>query len=210
MAQSAQTRLYRSIHHTDSQGNRRSISPATRHSLFQVTKGSDVIPFYSMPEFEQWQASTPNWQKWKCKYYKGLFPPLRSSSRSTFLCENSQVWVLRLRKKRRNTFPTWNDIVSSSNTIRSKTIWPFSWHSIVLWVTIERIGSNGTPKTSINAENRIYRRIISIGKIPSRSISMISSTKNWCSSPSPAQNVRFPASWYESLSVGDSSRFSLL
>jgi DNA topoisomerase-2 len=25
-----------------------------------------------MPEFEQWQASTPNWQKWKCKYYKGL------------------------------------------------------------------------------------------------------------------------------------------
>jgi DNA topoisomerase-2 len=26
-----------------------------------------------MPEFEQWQASTPNWQKWKCKYYKGFF-----------------------------------------------------------------------------------------------------------------------------------------
>ncbi|CAF4129449.1 unnamed protein product, partial [Rotaria sp. Silwood2] len=37
-----------------------------------VTKGNDVIPFYSMPEFEQWQASTRNWQKWKCKYYKGL------------------------------------------------------------------------------------------------------------------------------------------
>ncbi|CAF3762190.1 unnamed protein product [Adineta steineri] len=40
--------------------------------ILKVTKGSDVIPFYSMPEFEQWQASTPNWQKWKCKYYKGL------------------------------------------------------------------------------------------------------------------------------------------
>ncbi|CAF0743650.1 unnamed protein product [Rotaria sordida] len=40
--------------------------------ILKVTKGNDVIPFYSMPEFEQWQASTPNWQKWKCKYYKGL------------------------------------------------------------------------------------------------------------------------------------------
>jgi DNA topoisomerase-2 len=39
----------------------------------QVTKGNDVIPFYSMPEFEQWQSSTPNWTKWKCKYYKGFF-----------------------------------------------------------------------------------------------------------------------------------------
>ncbi|CAF2092079.1 unnamed protein product [Rotaria magnacalcarata] len=40
--------------------------------ILKVTKGNDVIPFYSMPEFEQWQSSTPNWQKWKCKYYKGL------------------------------------------------------------------------------------------------------------------------------------------
>jgi len=40
--------------------------------ILKVTKGNEVIPFYSMPEFEQWQTSTPNWQKWKCKYYKGL------------------------------------------------------------------------------------------------------------------------------------------
>ncbi|CAF3730269.1 unnamed protein product [Adineta steineri] len=40
--------------------------------ILKVTKGSEVISFYSMPEFEQWQASTPDWQKWKCKYYKGL------------------------------------------------------------------------------------------------------------------------------------------
>ncbi|CAF0793170.1 unnamed protein product [Rotaria sordida] len=40
--------------------------------ILKVSKGSEVISFYSMPEFEQWQSSTPNWQKWKCKYYKGL------------------------------------------------------------------------------------------------------------------------------------------
>lgn len=26
--------------------------------------------FYSMPEFEEWQRSTPDWHKWKVKYYK--------------------------------------------------------------------------------------------------------------------------------------------
>ena len=41
--------------------------------ILKVTKSSETISFYSMPEFEQWQSSTPNWQKWKCKYYKGLF-----------------------------------------------------------------------------------------------------------------------------------------
>ncbi|CAF2365861.1 unnamed protein product [Rotaria sp. Silwood2] len=40
--------------------------------ILKVSKGSEVLSFYSMPEFEQWQTSTPNWQKWKCKYYKGL------------------------------------------------------------------------------------------------------------------------------------------
>ncbi|CAF3850431.1 unnamed protein product, partial [Rotaria magnacalcarata] len=40
--------------------------------ILKVSKGSEVISFYSMPEFEQWQAATPDWQKWKCKYYKGL------------------------------------------------------------------------------------------------------------------------------------------
>jgi hypothetical protein len=33
-----------------------------------------------MPEFEQWQASTPNWQKWKCKYYKGFFSSYKTNN----------------------------------------------------------------------------------------------------------------------------------
>ncbi|CAF1167473.1 unnamed protein product [Adineta ricciae] len=40
--------------------------------ILKVSKGSEMFSFYSMPEFEQWQAATPDWQKWKCKYYKGL------------------------------------------------------------------------------------------------------------------------------------------
>ncbi|CAF4280698.1 unnamed protein product [Rotaria sp. Silwood2] len=31
--------------------------------ILKITKDNYVIPFYSIPEFEQWQASTPNWQK---------------------------------------------------------------------------------------------------------------------------------------------------
>ena len=40
--------------------------------ILKVSKGSETISFYSMPEFDQWQTSTPDWQKWKCKYYKGF------------------------------------------------------------------------------------------------------------------------------------------
>lgn len=28
--------------------------------------------FYSVPEFEEWQKQTPDWNTWKIKYYKGL------------------------------------------------------------------------------------------------------------------------------------------
>jgi hypothetical protein len=39
-----------------------------------------------MPEFEQWQAATPNWEKWKCKYYKGLFSFLFSRKKNNNFC----------------------------------------------------------------------------------------------------------------------------
>ena len=40
--------------------------------IVKVSKGKNEIPFYSMPEFEEWQSNTENWQTWKLKYYKGL------------------------------------------------------------------------------------------------------------------------------------------
>ncbi|THD20341.1 DNA topoisomerase 2-beta [Fasciola hepatica] len=40
--------------------------------IVKVFKGSRELPFYSLPEFEEWQKSTPNWHTWRIKYYKGL------------------------------------------------------------------------------------------------------------------------------------------
>ena len=37
-----------------------------------MTKGQEEIPFFSLPEFEQWKAVTDNHHTWKVKYYKGL------------------------------------------------------------------------------------------------------------------------------------------
>ena len=38
----------------------------------QVSKGREEKAFFSLPEFERWQASTENHHTWKVKYYKGL------------------------------------------------------------------------------------------------------------------------------------------
>ncbi|VDK31554.1 unnamed protein product [Taenia asiatica] len=40
--------------------------------IVKVFKGKQEIAFYSIPEFEEWQKSTPNWHTWRVKYYKGL------------------------------------------------------------------------------------------------------------------------------------------
>lgn len=40
--------------------------------IVKATKGNDEKSFYSLPEFEEWKAATPNWNKYKVKYYKGL------------------------------------------------------------------------------------------------------------------------------------------
>lgn len=40
--------------------------------IVKVSKGHSEKSFYSMPEFEEWQQNTDNWNTWKIKYYKGL------------------------------------------------------------------------------------------------------------------------------------------
>lgn len=40
--------------------------------IVKATKGNKTENFYSLPEFEQWKTSTPNWQSFRVKYYKGL------------------------------------------------------------------------------------------------------------------------------------------
>jgi hypothetical protein len=69
-----------------------------------------------MPEFEQWQSATPDWQKWKCKYYKGFFPNNSSKKQILFFQTNSQVWVHRQLRKQKNIFLIWNVIVFYLNT----------------------------------------------------------------------------------------------
>ncbi|XP_042332431.1 LOW QUALITY PROTEIN: DNA topoisomerase 2-alpha [Sceloporus undulatus] len=40
--------------------------------IIKVSKNKEEIPFYSIPEFEEWKSSNPNYKNWKIKYYKGL------------------------------------------------------------------------------------------------------------------------------------------
>ncbi|XP_025972113.1 DNA topoisomerase 2-alpha [Dromaius novaehollandiae] len=40
--------------------------------IIKVSKNKEEIPFYSIPEFEEWKNNTQNHNSWKIKYYKGL------------------------------------------------------------------------------------------------------------------------------------------
>ncbi|CAN8003376.1 unnamed protein product, partial [Ixodes hexagonus] len=40
--------------------------------IVKASKGKTELPFYSLPEFEEWKTATDDWQRWKIKYYKGL------------------------------------------------------------------------------------------------------------------------------------------
>ena len=40
--------------------------------ILKATKGKSAISFYSEVEYNEWKDSTPHYQKWKIKYYKGL------------------------------------------------------------------------------------------------------------------------------------------
>ena len=45
-------------------------TPYSTH--LQVSKGHQEHSFYSLPEFDQWRATTEGAHTWKTKYYKGL------------------------------------------------------------------------------------------------------------------------------------------
>lgn len=38
----------------------------------KVSKGREVVPFYTMQDFKTWSERIPNIKLWKIKYYKGL------------------------------------------------------------------------------------------------------------------------------------------
>ncbi len=40
--------------------------------LLKVTKGSEVISFFTMNDYKVWAEAIPNIKLWKVKYYKGL------------------------------------------------------------------------------------------------------------------------------------------
>ncbi|ETE68670.1 DNA topoisomerase 2-alpha, partial [Ophiophagus hannah] len=40
--------------------------------IVKVSKNKEEIPFYSIPEFQEWKNSNTNFKNWKIKYYKGL------------------------------------------------------------------------------------------------------------------------------------------
>lgn len=43
-----------------------------RTPILRMTKGKTVVKFYTHSEFEAWKATTPDWNKWTPKYFKGL------------------------------------------------------------------------------------------------------------------------------------------
>ncbi|KZT68795.1 type II DNA topoisomerase [Daedalea quercina L-15889] len=52
--------------------------------IVRVTKGGQKINFYTMPEYEQWKEETPNQDKWKHKYFKGLGTSTDDDARDYF------------------------------------------------------------------------------------------------------------------------------
>mmetsp|Transcript_3668 Transcript_3668/g.6797 ORF Transcript_3668/g.6797 Transcript_3668/m.6797 type:complete len:1519 (-) Transcript_3668:99-4655(-) len=40
--------------------------------IVKATKGKQVETFFTVPEYLTWKEETPNSDKWRCKYYKGL------------------------------------------------------------------------------------------------------------------------------------------
>ncbi|XP_078489042.1 transcription factor [Ciona intestinalis] len=52
--------------------------------IVKVTKGSQVLCFYTIPEFEDWQNTIENPKSWKVKYYKGLGTSTSKEAKSYF------------------------------------------------------------------------------------------------------------------------------
>lgn len=40
--------------------------------IVKARKGTEVLSFFSLPEFEEWKKETNNWHTYRIKYYKGL------------------------------------------------------------------------------------------------------------------------------------------
>lgn len=40
--------------------------------IVKVTKGTETIPFYTLPEFEEWYQGVDRPHTWSVKYYKGF------------------------------------------------------------------------------------------------------------------------------------------
>lgn len=53
--------------------------------IVKVSKKDRVHSFYSIPEFEEWKKSTPNWHVWKVKYYKGLGTSTSKEAKEYFM-----------------------------------------------------------------------------------------------------------------------------
>ncbi|CAH1979739.1 unnamed protein product [Acanthoscelides obtectus] len=52
--------------------------------IVKARKKNECISFYSLPEFEEWKASTPNQHTYSIKYYKGLGTSDRAEGREYF------------------------------------------------------------------------------------------------------------------------------
>ncbi|XP_063973742.1 DNA topoisomerase 2 isoform X2 [Diachasmimorpha longicaudata] len=60
------------IHHNWPSLLRRNFVEEFITPIVKATKGSQVLSFYSLPEFEEWKKETENFHKYNVKYYKGL------------------------------------------------------------------------------------------------------------------------------------------
>lgn len=43
-----------------------------RTPIFRAVRGSQKVKFFTVGELERWKEKTPDWSKWKFKYFKGL------------------------------------------------------------------------------------------------------------------------------------------
>jgi len=52
--------------------------------IVKVTKGSQTISFYTLPEFEEWKSTVERPKTWRVKYYKGLGTSTSQEAKSYF------------------------------------------------------------------------------------------------------------------------------
>ncbi|ODV78226.1 DNA topoisomerase II [Suhomyces tanzawaensis NRRL Y-17324] len=60
------------------------VTPIVKVTIKKRGGGKEVIPFYSMPEFERWRENEGTQCRWTQKYYKGLGTSLETETREYF------------------------------------------------------------------------------------------------------------------------------